>query len=81
MTDNLATKDDLAAAIAPLATKDELAAVKADIVGVKADIALVRSEIQQMGQKMTIRLGTMVGGSLAIMLALLKLFDLLKVGS
>jgi len=80
MGTTIATKSDLqflrqelAASMSLLATKDELQAVRADIAALRQDNALVRKDMQILSSTMTIRLGSMLMFGLGLLFAALKL--------
>lgn len=64
----LATRDDLASQ--NLALRTEIAAVRHEL---KAEIAGLRRDIAELELRMTIKLGTMMAGAVALTAALVKL--------
>ncbi len=60
-----------------LATKADLEVLRGDLekteTALRADIKAVRGEIRELEQRMTIRLGAMMVGAVALIVALIKL--------
>lgn len=77
MTSTLATKPDLQLLrqdlVATLAGRDEVAAVKADVVSLRSDVALVRKDMEILSTTMTVRLGSMLIIGLGLLFAALEL--------
>ena len=64
--ENLATKDDVAMLRNEMATKEDVAVLR-------SEMALLRGEMRELEQRMTIRLGGMIAAAVAIIVALDKL--------
>jgi hypothetical protein len=77
MTSTLATKPDLQLLrqelVATLAGRDEVAAIKADVVSLRGDVALVRKDVEILSTTMTVRLGSMLIIGLGLLFAALEL--------
>ena len=81
--ENLATKEDVAALRSEMATKEDVAALRSEMA-TKEDVAILRSEMEvlrevlrgemrELEQRMTIRLGAMIAAAVGIIVALDKL--------
>ena len=64
--ENLATKEDVAILRSEMATKDDVAALR-------GEMAVLRCEMRELEQRMTIRLGAMIAVAVGIIVALDKL--------
>jgi hypothetical protein len=77
MLSTLATKADLQLLrqelVATLAGRDEVAAIKADVVSLRSDVALVRKDMELLSTTMTVRLGSMLIVGLGLLFAALQL--------
>ena len=77
--ENLATKEDVAALRSEMATKEDIAvlrgemATKEDIAVLRGEMAVLRGEMRELEQRMTIRLGAMIAAAVGIIVALDKL--------
>ena len=77
--ENLATKEDVAALRSEMATKEDVAALrsematKEDIAVLRGEMAVLRGEMRELEQRMTIRLGAMIAAAVGIIVALDKL--------
>ena len=72
----MATKTDLAALKADMATKTDLAALRDDMATkgeLAAEIALLRKDMLALEYRLTIKLGVLLAGSVAMLAAILKL--------
>ena len=61
--ENLATKDDVAMLRNEMATKEDMAVLR-------SEMAVLRGEMRELEQRMTIRLGGMIAAAVAIIVAL-----------
>ena len=61
--ENLATKDDVAMLRNEMATKEDVAVLR-------SEMAVLRGEMRELEQRMTIRLGGMIAAAVAIIVAL-----------
>ena len=75
--ENLATKEDMAmlrsemaVLRSEMATKEDLAALRSEMT---AEMAVLRGEMRELEQRMTVRLGTMLAAAVGIIVALDKL--------
>ncbi len=66
-------RQELLTAMSQFVTKDELQAVRADIVGLRQDNALIRKDLELLSTTMTVRLGSMLMLGLGLLFAALKL--------
>ena len=82
MTETLATKADVDALRGDLektetALRAELGVLRADLekteASLRADLGLLRGQMRELEQRMTIRLGAMMVGAVALIVALIKL--------
>ena len=64
--ENLATKEDVAALRSEMATKEDVAALR-------SEMEVLRGEMRELEQRMTIRLGAMIAAAVGIIVALDKL--------
>ena len=64
--ENLATKEDVAMLRSEMATKEDVAALR-------GEMAVLRGEMRELEQRMTIRLGAMIAVAVGIIVALEKL--------
>ena len=64
--ENLATKDDVAMLRNEMATKEDVAVLR-------SEMAVLRGEMRELEQRMTIRLGGMIAAAVAIIVAMDKL--------
>lgn len=77
--ENLATKEDMAALRSEMATKEDVAALrsematKEDIAVLRGEMAVLRGQMRELEQRMTIRLGAMLAAAVGIIVALDKL--------
>ena len=66
-------RQELLSAMSQFVTKDELQAVRADIVELRQDNALIRKDLEILPTTMTVRLGSMLMLGLGLLFAALKL--------
>jgi hypothetical protein len=66
-------RQELLSAMSQFGTKDELQAVRADIVELRKDNALIRKDLEILPTTMTVRLGSMLMLGLGLLFAALKL--------
>jgi hypothetical protein len=66
-------RQELTFAISTLATREELAGVKADVAELRQDNVLIRKDLELLSSKMTVRLGSMQVIGLGLLFAALKL--------
>jgi hypothetical protein len=66
-------RHELLSAMSQFVTKDELQAVRADIVELRQDNALIRKDLEILPTTMTVRLGSMLMLGLGLLFAALKL--------
>lgn len=66
-------RQELLSAMSQFVTKDELQAVRADIVELRQDNALIRKDLEILPATMTVRLGSMLMLGLGLLFAALKL--------
>ena len=71
--ENLATKDDVTMLRNEMATKDDVAVLRSEIAGLRNEIPVLRGEMRELEQRMTIRLGAMIAAAVGIIVALDKL--------
>lgn len=79
MASTIATKTDLQllrqellTGMAGLATRSELAEVKADMAGLKQELLLVRKDLALLSSQLTVRLGAMLAVGLGLLFAALR---------
>jgi hypothetical protein len=79
MASTIATKTDLQllrqellTAMATLATREELAGVKADVATLKQDVLLIRKDMELLSTQITVRMGSMLVVGLTVLFAALK---------
>ena len=68
--ENLATKEDVAALRSEMATKDDVAILRSEMEVLRE---VLRGEMRELEQRMTIRLGAMIAAAVGIIVALDKL--------
>ena len=66
-------RQELLTAMSQFVTKDEMQAVRADIVELRQDNALIRKDLEILSTTMTVRLGSMLMLGLGLLFAALKL--------
>jgi hypothetical protein len=66
-------RQELMSAMSRFVTKDELQAVRADIVELRQDNSLIRKDLEILTTTMTVRLGSMLMLGLGLLFAALKL--------
>lgn len=79
MASTIATKTDLQllrqellTGMAGLATRSELAEVKADMAGLKQELLLVRKDLELLSSRLTVRLGAMLAVGLGLLFGALR---------
>jgi hypothetical protein len=79
MASTIATKTDLQllrqellTGMAGLATRSELAEVKADMAGLKQELLLVRKDLELLSSQLTVRLGAMLAVGLGLLFGALR---------
>ena len=73
LRNEMATKEDLAVLRSKMATKDDVAVLRSEIAGLRNEIPVLRGEMRELEQRMTIRLGAMIAAAVGIIVALDKL--------
>ncbi len=68
--ENLATKEDVAALRSEMATKEDVAILRSEMEVLRE---VLRGEMRELEQRMTIRLGAMIAAAVGIIVALDKL--------
>ena len=76
----MATKEDLAILRSEMATKEDVAILRSEVTALSSEVATLRSEMpvlrgemRELEQRMTIRLGAMIAAAVGIIVALDKL--------
>ena len=76
----MATKEDVAALRSEvtilrseMATKEDVAALRSEVAALRSEMPILRGEMRELEQRMTIRLGVMIAAAVGIIVALDKL--------